>query len=81
MDNPKDKEAMKLYRIVTEYQKYKWVVRTPFLCLYAWGATMYFVNPPKAKLPTLLFFFLLLLWAVIWLIGWFSWKNYLTKGK
>ena len=71
---------MKLYKIITEYHKYRLAVLIPLLSLYLWGA-LEFLFGRHAKLPTILFLIALLTWGAIWLIGWFSYKNYLTNGS
>ena len=66
---------MKLYRIVTEFPKYRLAIFLPFFAVYAWGALKLLTNG-NAKLPTLIFLFALLAWAIIWLIGWFSLRKH-----
>ena len=70
---------MKLYKIITEFQSYKWFVFAPFVLLFAWGVVFDLLNKP-AKVPFLLLLGYLVLWCIIWTIGAFDYINYM-KGK
>ena len=70
---------MKLYKIVTEFQNYKWYVFAPFVLLFSWGVTDKVLGK-SPKVPTLLFLGLLLLWCIIWTIGAIDYIKYM-RGK
>jgi len=70
---------MKLYKIITEFQSYKWYVFALHLIVFAWGVTD-IILVKSAKVPALLFTGMLVIWCIIWTIGAFDYINYM-KGK
>lgn len=57
---------MNWYEFVIE--KSKWYVFTVFAAVFAWGAIL-LLSDHNAKIPTLLFLGLLILWCIVWVIA------------
>ena len=69
---------MKLYKIITEFQSYKWCAFAPFAVVFILGATLKLLGL-NALIPTLIFLGMLILGVIIWIVGWISYKRFLQK--
>jgi len=59
---------MKWYKIITEFQSYKWFLFVAFLIPFACGAILKILGKNPA-VPSLIFLGMLILWFIIWMIG------------
>lgn len=67
---------MNWYTFVIE--KSKWYVFTVFAVVFAWGAVL-LLSDHNAKVPTLLFLGLLILWCIVWVIASHYYRKDLEK--
>lgn len=67
---------MNWYTFVIE--KSKWYVFTVFAVVFAWGAVL-LLSDHNAKVPTLLFLGLLILWCIVWVIASYYYRKELEK--
>jgi len=66
---------MKWYKLITEYQKYRWYLFAYFAIVFAVGA-VHVVLDKNVKIPALIFVGSLVVFFIFWLIAHFDYKKH-----
>lgn len=69
---------MKLYKIITEFQSYKWSLFALFMIFFVLGAVLKSLGL-NATIPVLICVGIVVVWCIIWLIGWIYYKRYIKR--